>query len=220
MTFKKRFINSFIAVAGTTALAFGGYTLANNTVFHANTGISSAKQTPAPQSLTVAGTRLTASITNSDPKDYRLDYNDANNTRHATFEMQTFADAQSATDSLNYVGNPDGTKDKLKDGKAAISQGTLGHVYTHWNQGNWSITTVTPSEAAGGQNPTQFASQVASQLSQFPLPNQNVTHGAIVLYANNNSEMANTVKWQENTRVYEVTSDQSNVAIQLSHQAN
>jgi hypothetical protein len=220
MTFKKKLIGSLIAVAGTASLTFGGYAAVSKTVFHANIGISSTQQTPAPQNLTVDGNKLTASITNSDPKDYKLDYNDSNNNRHATFEMQTYDDAQSAADSLNYFGQQDGTKDKLKDGKQATSQGTLGHVYTHWNQGNWSITTVTPSEAAGGPNPATFASQVASQLSQYPLPSENVNHGAIVLYSTNESELANTVRWQANKRVYQVTSDQSNLAIQLSHHAN
>lgn len=220
MQIKKKIITSLIAVAGTASLAFGGYAVADKTVFHANIGISSAQQTPAPQSLTVDGTQLTASVTNSDPKDYQLDYNDSNNNRHATFEKQTFDDAQSASNALDYLGQQDGTADKLKNGHSATSQGTLGHVYTHWNQGNWSITTVTPSEAAGGPNPTTFASQVASQIKQSPLPSKDVNRGAIVLYSNNESELANTVKWQANNRVYQVASDQANLAIQLSHQAN
>lgn len=220
MTLKKRFIASTLAVAGTAALAFSGYAMTNEPIFHANTGISSAQQTPAPQSLSVAGNQLTASVTSSDPKDYKLDYNDQNNAKHATFEMQTYSDDQDAANALNYFGDQAGTKDTLKDGKAATSQGTLGHVYTHWNQGNWSITTVTPSQAAGGQDPSTFASQVASEINQHPLPSKEVNHGAIVLYSTNESEMANTVKWQSNKHVYQVASDQYQTAIQLSSQSN
>lgn len=220
MQLKKKLLGSFIAVAGTALLAFGGYATVNHTVFHANSGISSAQQTPAPQTLTVDGTKLTASVTNSNPKDYQLDYNDDNNNRHATFEKQTYDDSQAAANALDYLGQQAGTKDELKNGNAAVSQGTLGHVYTHWNQGNWSITTVTPSQAAGGPNPTTFANQVANQIKQSSLPAKNVNHGAIVLYSNNEQELANTVKWQADNHVYQVASDQANLAIQLSHSAN
>ncbi len=220
MTFKKKMVAVTIAITGTAALAFGGYAIADKTVFHANNQISSAQQTPAPQSLTVDNTTYTASITNANPKDYKLDYHDNQKAQHATFEKQTFDSEQAATDALNYFGKQDGTKNKLKDGTAATSQGTLGQVYTHWNQDGWSITTVTASEAAGGQKPAPFANQIASQLNQFSLPKHDVNHGALVLYSSKESGLVNTISWQSGTHVYQVNSDNADLAIQLSHQAN
>lgn len=183
---------------------------------HAANDVSSVSQTTAPTTATAAGTKLKAENASGTRQNYQVNYK-ATDDQSATYQKTTYGTTSAAKQQVDYVGQSDGATVKLNSDTKAVVQGTMGHTYVHWNQGDWSVTAVTSNADATG-TPKQFAKQVNQQLSKASLPKKADT-GAITVYSQNEDNETNSVTWQDGKQVYKVSGTAADATVKVAQNA-
>jgi len=205
----------------TVTVALAVLTLGSGTVLqmHAANDVSTVSQTVAPRSVKADSTQLTADQTSGTKQNYTVKYTDKETgDQSATLQKKTYGSSNRAEDQVDYVGrNTQGTTVKLNKSTTAVVQGVMGHIYVHWNQGDWSVTAVASNANVTG-TPTQFAKQVNQQVSATSLPKDADT-GAITVYSDAQTGEANSVTWQNGKQLYTVSGQTADGTVKLAQEA-
>lgn len=124
-------------------------------------------------------------------------------TPFAAFAKTTYETSGKAKEAVNYNYDDGGREVDLGHNIAGYTQGAAGSTYLSWKEGNWALTV--RGNNAEGQDTVAAAKEIVDYLETAFLPApQSVGQIVIDLAAEGNYD-ANTVTWQEDTVVYQVS---------------
>lgn len=135
-------------------------------------------------------------------------------------EYRDLASAKDGVDGYQQV-NLSVEKDALVDlghGIKAVADAGCGHGYLNWNEGRWYLTMNSPNDPEYSNktypDSKKLAQQIVAYLDSHMLPVPQKI--GMVDIDNWNNNMGTTITWQDNQMVYQVTSRDPMIALQVA----
>lgn len=135
----------------------------------------------------------------------------------AHFTETTYDSAEKAQDAVAKGTDLGGQKVDLGHNITGYQQGAAGSSYLTWQEGNWTI--VVRASNVEGEEPVTLAKEVVNYLEKAFLPAPR-TAGQINLQVATGDYRQNTVTWQKDTKVYQVSATDAMKALDIAVAVN
>lgn len=135
-------------------------------------------------------------------------------TPFAYFAKTTYETSGKAKEAVNYNYDDGGRKVDLGHDIAGYTQGAAGSTYLSWKEGNWALTV--RGNNAEGQDTVAAAKEIVDYLETAFLPVPQAVGQIVIDLAAGGNYDANTVTWQADTVVYQVSHQEPLAALEMA----